>query len=379
MRSARLLSDSMTSQNKPISGVSEDAVEDLAILELRPAFERQTSSFSTAWSGLVSGTTPPRWWAPDLLIPGDALQLYSTDDAYYVPSLGAVLTAGGQIFLKTARHATYIDPKLEQLQKIWSTRASAPRLADGIVTMSWGALHNYGHFVLDAMTSVAAIAELAVGWKVPFVTPPLREWQRQHFNLLQIEPLELAEPIYSFGHIAFVSGMKGALHNPNLHFQTLRDAQLSSLPAATGGAQRIYISRRGQKRPLINEDKLELALESIGFAIIHTETMSIAQQIETFRNASIIVAPTGAALGNLLYAQKATVFEIIPRGMTLSDTAHKWVAFLTAMGEGDWRPFFCEDCPESKQAEIVGQRPPGYRAFELSIPELLSFIAPVLV
>ncbi|WP_296706062.1 glycosyltransferase 61 family protein [Rhodoblastus sp.] len=312
------------------------------------------------------------------MIPGDALELYSTDDAYYVPSLGAVLTAGGQIFLTTARHATYIDPKLEQLQQIWSTRASAPRLTDGIVTMSWGSQHNYGHFVLDAMTSVAAVAELAIDWQVPFVTPPLREWQRQHFKLLQIEPLELAEPIYAFGHIAFVSGMKGSLHNPNLHFQTLRDAQLSWLPAAAGGAQRIYISRRGHKRPLINEDKLEQALESIGFAIIHTENLPIAEQIETFRNASIIVAPTGAALANLLYAQRATVFEIIPRDMTLSDTAHKWVAFLTAMGEGDWRPFFCEDSPESEQAEIAGQKQPGYRAFELSIPDLLSFIAPAL-
>ena len=227
------------------------------------------------------------------------------------------------------------------------------------------------------MTSVAA-AKQDIGHQVAFVTPPLLDWQRQHFKLLQIEPLELAEPIYFFNRITFTSGMRASLHYPNLHFLTLRDLQLSSLPPATGGPLRVYISRRGQKRPLINEGNLERALRNIGFAVVQPETLPIAKQIEIFRSAKIIVAPTGAALTNLLYAQKATVFEIIPRDMTLSNTAHKWVAFLTAMGEGDWRPYFCEDVPGLEQPEINGQKRAGYKPFVLSITDLLSFIAPVL-
>ena len=98
----------------------------------------------------------------------------------------------------------------------------------------------------------------------------------------------------------------------------------------------------------------------------------------TFNSAEMIVAPTGAALANLLYAKKATVFEIIPHDMTLSDTAHKWVAYLTAMGGGDWRPYFCEDAPNVEQPEMAGSKRPGYLPFNVPVADLVSFIARVL-
>ena len=54
--------------------------------------------------------------------------------------------------------------------------------------------------------------------------------------------------------------------------------------------------------------------------------------------------------------------------MTLDDFAHKWVAYLTAMGEGDWRPFFCKNLPDIVQPEIKGQKRAGYLPFHLSSP-----------
>ena len=210
--------------------------------------------------------------------------------------------------------------------------------------MSWGALHNYGHFVLDAMTSVAAIAEREEFQKIPFVTPPLRDWQRQHYQLLNIEPLELPGLIYALGRVSFASGLKGSLHNPNLHFHTLRDAQLASIPSAIAGVPGFTSVATRPKETDGHEAELEEALTEIGFVVVKPETMSAAEQIKVFSFAKIIVAPTGAGLANLLYAKRSTVFEIIPQDMTLDDFAHKWVAYLTAMGEGDWRPFFCEEC-----------------------------------
>ena len=357
--------------------VPENSATMLAVRELWPAFERPTSSFSTRWSGLAGGITPPGWWAADILISGAALELFSTKNAYYIPSAGAVISADGQVFSKTIKQWLYADPELKQLQTIWASRASAPRLAQGIVTMPFGATLNYGHFVLDAMTSVAATAQ-AIGSQAVFLTPKLQDWQRQHFKLLQIKPVELTRPIYAIDQITFSSGMSGALHAPNAHFQTLRDLQLPGLPIAPNGPRRIYISRRGKKRKLINEDELERVLRHFGFAIILPETLPVAKQIIVFRSAKVIVAPTGAGLANLLYAQKASVFEIIPRDMTLNDYSHKWVAYLTAMGEGDWRPFFCEDLPGHEQAVIAGQKRPGYKPFEIPIDDLVSFIAPVL-
>jgi capsular polysaccharide biosynthesis protein len=369
----------MTPEYESLRVISEASSKQLTSLELRAAFQRTASSFSDQWSGEVGGTTAPRWWAPDLIIAADQVALFSTENAFYIPSLGAVISASGEIFSLTVRHATYLDPKLEKIKQLWMQRASAPRIEEGIVTMSWGALHNYGHFVLDAMTSVAAIAQREELRKIPFVTPPLRDWQRQHFQLLNIEPLELPGLIYALGRVSFASGLKGSLHNPNLHFHTLRDAQLASIPSAIAGVPRIYISRQGQKRPMVNEAELEEALTEIGFAVVKPETMSVPEQIKVFSSAKIIVAPTGAGLANLLYAKRSTVFEIIPQDMTLDDFAHKWVAYLTAMGEGDWRPFFCKNLPDSVQPEIKGQKRAGYLPFHLSVADAISFIERTLV
>jgi hypothetical protein len=56
----------------------------------------------------------------------------------------------------------------------------------------------------------------------PLVTPPLRPWQRQHFDALQLAPRELDAPLYRIGKAAFTSAFGQNLHNPNLHFLSLR-------------------------------------------------------------------------------------------------------------------------------------------------------------
>ena len=106
----------MTPGYETVRVISETSSKQVTSLELRAAFQRTASSFSDQWSGEVGGTTPPRWWAPDLIIAADQVALFSTDDAFYIPSLGAVISASGEIFSLTVRHATYLDPKLEKIR-----------------------------------------------------------------------------------------------------------------------------------------------------------------------------------------------------------------------------------------------------------------------
>jgi capsular polysaccharide biosynthesis protein len=360
----------MANEAENVRMISEESSEQIESLELRGASERTTSSFSRKWSGAVTGTFIPSWWDSDLTIPGEAVTLFLAKNVFYIPSLGAVISSNGEVFARTIRHALYFDPKMERVQEIWSRRAHAPRLNSGAITVPWGALHNYGHFLLDTMTSAHAFAQQNEFQSYPFLAPPLHDWQRQHFKLADIEPLELSEPIYALERVAFLSGIKSSLHTPNLHFLELRDSQLANLPAKPCGAAKIYISRRGYKRPLLNEPELEAELSALGFSVVKPETLSVVEQIEIFRSAKVVVAPTGAALANLLYAKQATVFEIIPQSMTRVARGAKWVAFLTAMGEGDWRPYFGLDAQN-----VNDEKRPGYVPFEVSVPDLLKYIA----
>ncbi len=72
--------------------------------------------------------------------------------------------------------------------------------------------------------------------------------------------------------------------------------------------RRIYVSRQyARNRRLSNEADLTDALAKIGFVPVHLETLSLTTQIQLFREAEIIVAPHGAGLTNIVFANPAAV------------------------------------------------------------------------
>jgi capsular polysaccharide biosynthesis protein len=73
--------------------------------------------------------------------------------------------------------------------------------------------------------------------------------------------------------------------------------------------KRIYISRGDAfKRKVINESELIEYLESVGFAIVdNLSTMSVTEQALLFSSASMVIAPHGAALANLVFCQPGTI------------------------------------------------------------------------
>jgi hypothetical protein len=59
-----------------------------------------------------------------------------------------------------------------------------------------------------------------------------------------------------------------------------------------------------KSRPLHNALEIQQVLEEIGFVAIDPELLSIENQIKTFENAEVMVAEEGAALTNLIFAEK---------------------------------------------------------------------------
>lgn len=75
----------------------------------------------------------------------------------------------------------------------------------------------------------------------------------------------------------------------------------------------VYLSRAdgGERRNLQNETEVRNCLESIGFRTFIPSHATVYEQIDTFSRAKVIVAPHGAGLANLVFAQKGVrVLEI---------------------------------------------------------------------
>ena len=70
--------------------------------------------------------------------------------------------------------------------------------------------------------------------------------------------------------------------------------------------RKLYLARRKGLRALGNQDEIELLLSEHNFEIIDLDNVSLDSQIQLFSQATLIVAPTGAALTNMLLCQPGT-------------------------------------------------------------------------
>jgi glycosyltransferase involved in cell wall biosynthesis len=70
--------------------------------------------------------------------------------------------------------------------------------------------------------------------------------------------------------------------------------------------RKVFLARRSGARVLGNQKEIELLLSINGFEIIDLENASLDYQIELFSQVSVIVAPTGAALTNMLLCKPGT-------------------------------------------------------------------------
>jgi hypothetical protein len=78
--------------------------------------------------------------------------------------------------------------------------------------------------------------------------------------------------------------------------------------APRGSSGRLYISRRrAGVRRIINESELEQILRAANFRMVELEQKSWPEQIGLFSAAEVILAPHGAALANIVFAEPGTL------------------------------------------------------------------------
>lgn len=77
----------------------------------------------------------------------------------------------------------------------------------------------------------------------------------------------------------------------------------------------LYVSRSDAKaRRLSNTESFEKALQQVGFEIINTKGMSVREQWEIFKDASVVAGLHGAGMANALFSPENTqVIEICNR------------------------------------------------------------------
>lgn len=111
---------------------------------------------------------------------------------------------------------------------------------------------------------------------------------------------------------------------------------------------RVYVSRRKNKtRAVRNEPEVEAVMRHEGLAVMYPQDLSFRDQIALFSSAELVVAPHGAGLANLVWAERISrVIEIFP-----ASYVNDVYARLSRMMGAEYRYVVCK--PDKDSAGII--------------------------
>jgi capsular polysaccharide biosynthesis protein len=238
----------------------------------------------------------------------------SLSHAYVHTSTGLVCTADGELIADSAKKVErHIDAA------IGLDLPSKRLLAGSWATVMSKFHHNYYHWFNDSLLRLYLLDRLPGRHALTILVPPtLRPFQMQSLRYclpaaasieclpddwVQVERLVLpsfiTEPLVgmvppdaaAFVRARVVAGVCGNADPPV--------------------RRRIYISRAGTgHRQILNEADLMETLREFQFEIVRPEGLSFEEQVRLFRSADLIVGARGAALTNMMFAERARILEI---------------------------------------------------------------------
>lgn len=310
-------------------------------------------------------------------------ELYRAKDVLYAPEYGAVVNRMGVVYRASVDEALFISPTLARLPFATVGDASdvellvpadIPSIPRGSVFLAWGGYFNYGHFIIDCLTTLLLEDEAGALENYPALVPAgLAPW---HYQLIDLtigagNYRIIQSPVIALDDALFASPMAHFLHQANATLARLRRRILGNMPNPEKGTRKIYFSRRtNNKRLMINEAELEARLAAKGFEILRPEHMSIIEQISAMAGARVVVGATGAAFANCLFMSPGgLVIEIQPLNFI-----GIWVRALCDEVDLRWAAFFCQSPIHQSEFNTENVVRPGAFSYELPMAEFLMFL-----
>jgi capsular polysaccharide biosynthesis protein len=306
--------------------------------------------------------------------------LTTVREVWCAPSFGVLVDAGGQVLGGAARQALGFSPDLSALPGVRVHDGvsrlilpdAPPRLAKGAVLAGWSDLRSYAGFLLNTLPTLLAASKAGVLDERPFVAPPLTTWQAELLALAGLDaPQTIDAPWMILSEATAAPAPAPVPAHPML--PEVRARILSALGTGSGERLKLYVSRAdAMNAVMVDEEGVEIELAARGYTIIRPETASTHELIALFRDAEIIVAPSGTALANTLFcAPNAQIVEIRPPGAT-----GRWAGDLAALAGATWHGFDAASASESTDAPLDQALVPASAfCWRADAAALLAFLA----
>lgn len=289
---------------------------------------------------LAAGNPPEAGLSVMMLEPaqgpaGDVVLVHARN-VVVAPALGLVLD-GRTCTALFAPAAQVPDAAIARTQARAARAGNLPRIARAALWCGAGAARNYGHFIFDGLTGLAAMDSRGLLTRYPPLDPRLTRWQRELRALagLPASPgTTIRAPLIRVDELIYTDCLNYYLHRAGGLFAALAarfDAARSEIGAeagaGAGGEEVVYLSRRGfTGRIVVNEHALERALAARGARVLRPERLSVAAQAHAMARARLVIGASGAGLANMAFmAPGAGLLELRP-----DPVREPWMALASA-------------------------------------------------
>ena len=171
-----------------------------------------------------------------------------------------------------------------------------------VVSRWWCGPPSYYHWLMDALPRLALLDKLPSGIRV-IVPPQLSAFQRDSLAWLGLEeryrPTSEHHLVVDDYFFSSPTVMTGCTNPYGVAFLREKFLGHSRMPNLHG--KKIYIVRKGKTRGILNEDEVKKFLTERGWLIVDCETLTFAEQIGLFSQASQVCGAHGAGFTNILW------------------------------------------------------------------------------
>lgn len=176
---------------------------------------------------------------------------------------------------------------------------------------------NYWHWHLQCLPNIILLEEAGLIGKVRIVVPKLASWQRESLNAMGIADsalLEIDDYAHKFEKLVYCPLSQGHTDDiPMIATRVFKRVREGLKVKLRKDRKKIYLTRMDSNvRRIVNESEVAMGLLSMGYQPFTPGTTSYFDQVDTLSNASIVVAPHGAGVTNVGFAEDGALFEVFP-------------------------------------------------------------------
>lgn len=184
---------------------------------------------------------------------------------------------------------------------------------------------SYAHWMVDQLPTVRGLKRYQAATDrdpTVLIEPDPPDWILETLSLVGVDnPVPFDMSVAKTDRLIVSSCRESVPRNQSVYEPSREDidwltGEMKSRVSAssTDYPDRIYISREnlsGRGRDVTNREELHSVLKEFDIEVFTPETLSIAEQIRLYGSANLIVGPHGAGLTNMIFAEDASVVELL--------------------------------------------------------------------